>query len=434
MKPFRAFRFDKEVVSNVGDCISPPYDVINPEQQKQLYDKNPHNIVRIIQGKTADSDTDTDNQYTRAAEYLNKWINEGALKQDQTEAIYSYIQDFQLGDTKFQRTSFIALAKLEALGNGVKPHEQTISKHKADRLNLQRATNTKFGLIFMLYNDDQKTADRICLDKAKDKPLIDFADDQNVRHRLFALTDRSDIEAIEKMMLDKTCIIADGHHRYETALNYYKETGNSAAKYQMLAFANTCNEGLVVLATHRLAKNLENFDSEKLIADLENNFEITKFNFETPKDKAVAKHTMLIQKKAASEDGDIAFGIYTGDNNFYLAVLKDKKAMNQIVPDKSAAWRALDVSVLHKLILEDILGIDEKKLADGVNLEYAKDTPKAVDNSIAKVDKGGMQAAFFMNPEKMEHIRMVTHEGEKMPQKSTYFYPKVYTGLTINKL
>ena len=434
IKPFRAFRFDGEVVGDAADCISPPYDVIDAEQQQRLYEKNPHNIVRIIQGKTAASDSDTENQYTRAADFFNAWIKEGALKQDPTEAIYPYIQDFQMGDTQFQRISFIALAKIEELGSGVKPHEQTMNKHKADRLNLQLATNANLGLVFMLYKDEERIADEVCENASKQKPLIDLTDEQNVRHRLFTVTDQKDIDAIEKMMLDKSCIIADGHHRYETALNYYKQTGNPAAGYQMLAFANSCNEGLVVLATHRLVKNLENFDSQKLLADLGNSFEITTYKFDTPKDKAVAKQTMLTQIKASSEDREIAFGVYAGNNCFYEIVLKDKKAMEKIVPDKSDAWQSLDVSVLHKLILENLLGIDEQKLAAGTNLEYAKDTPSAIDDSIAKVDSGKVQAAFFVNPEKMENIRMVTDKGEKMPQKSTYFYPKVYTGLTINKL
>jgi len=434
IKPFKAYRFDKEVVGDVGSCIAPPYDVINPSQQEQLYKKSEHNIVRIIKGKTTASDNGENNQYTRAADYLNEWIGQGVLKQDTAETIYAYVQDFELAGTRYQRFNFIALAKLEEFGKAVRPHERVMDKPMLDRLNLKRATTARFGLVFMLYEDEQKVADKVIKQATTTEPLINFIDEQNVRHRLFAITAKEDIEQIVKMMKNKSCIIADGHHRYTTALTYSKESGNAAAKYQMLAFANTFQKGLIVLATHRLVGNLENFCYEKLIAELKKNFDLTELQFNSPQTKLGARQKMLTQIKAEHNNEKNAFGIYGSNNAFYVAVLRDKRAMDSVMPDMSLAWRSLDVSILHKLILEKLLGIDEERLAKGENLQYVKDTPNAIDQSISEVDAGHKQVAFFMNPIKMQQLTMVTDAGERMPQKSTYFYPKIYTGLTIQKL
>lgn len=433
VKAFKAFRFDERIVGDVGSCAAPPYDVISPDQQRQLYEKSEYNIVRIIKGKTSESDNETDNQYTRAANYFNTWIDKGILKQDPADAMYAYVQDFELEGAKFQRFSFIALAKLEEFGKIVRPHEQILNEPMIDRLNLKRATAAKFGLVFMLYEDKEKIADKIIEETLKQqKPLVDFVDEECVRHRLFAIVTKEDADAIVKMMGDKSCIIADGHHRYTTGLSYLKESANPAAKYQMLAFTNICHEGLIVLATHRLVNGLENFDSEKLSADLKENFETTEYQFDSVQSQAEAKQKMLTQMKSAHNNN--VFGIYCGNNRFCAAVLKDKGIMDSAAPEKSPAWRSLDVSVLHKLILERLLGIDEAKLAKGENVEYVKDTGNKVDELISKIDSGEKQVVFFMNPPKIEQIQMVADQGERMPQKSTYFYPKIYTGLTINKL
>ncbi|MHC4691177.1 MAG: DUF1015 domain-containing protein [Planctomycetota bacterium] len=434
VKPFKAFRYDPGVVGDVGGCISPPYDVISPEQQKQLYEKSKYNIVRIIKGKTTSFDNEDNNQYTRAADYLKTWIDKGVLKKDPTDTIYAYIQDFDVAGNHFQRSSFIALARLAEFGKTVRPHEQTLDGPKVDRLNLKRATVAKFGLVFMLYEDKQKIADEIVRQVATQEPLIDHTDEQDVRHRLFAITKKDSIDAIAEMMADKSCIIADGHHRYETALNYYRETKNPAAGYQMTAFVNTRNEGLTILATHRLVGNLDNLQPDKLLVALEENFEITGFEFDSSQTKTEAKQKMLARMKVEHDKDENALGIYGGSNAFYIAVLKDKQVMDSVASDMSNGWKSLNVSVLHKLVLEKLLGIGEKELARGGNVEYVKDAGSAVDESIAKVDTGEKQVAFLVNPPKMEQLKMVTDAGEKMPQKSTYFYPKVYTGLTINKL
>jgi len=328
------------------------------------------------------------------------------------------------------------LAKLEEFGppRQVRPHEQTLDEPKIDRLNLKRATSADLGLVFMLYEDQNKMADTTIEKAASQKPLIDFLDEQDVRHRIFTITTKEDIDAIAKIMLDKSCIIADGHHRYETALAYSKENANPAAGYQMIAFVNTHHEGLVILATHRLVDNLDNFSIEKLIAVLKENFEITQHSFDSDVMKIEARQKMLAQMRAEHDKLKNAFGIYGGNNAFYVAVLKEKQIMDSVNPNKSRAWRELDVSVLHKLILEKPLGIDDERLASGSNVEYIKDNGDVINELIAKVDKGQRQVAFFLNPVKMEQLKMVTDAGERMPQKSTYFYPKMYSGMVINKL
>jgi uncharacterized protein (DUF1015 family) len=432
IKPFKAYRFNEAVVKDVGRCIAPPYDVINPEQQERLYEKSRYNIVRITKGITTPTDNQTNNQYTRAAELFKTWTSTGILSQDKTEAIYAYVQDFKIGQTDYQRYSFVALGKLEEFGAAVRPHEQILSGPLADRLNLLRATQARFGLVFMLYEDPENTADKAIRKVAGQKPLIDFVDDDNVRHRIFAITDKADIAAITKMMQDKTCVIADGHHRYTTGLLYAKE--NPAAKYQMLAFCNTRHEGLVVLATHRVVGGLENFNPKDLLAGLKTSFKVTEYSFDSDQSKQAAKKKMLDLMKAELQKDKNAFGIYTATSAFCVAVLADKSAMDSVAGNMSKPWRSLDVAILHKLIIEKLMGIGEAQLAGGQHIEYVKDNDNAIDDIIAKVDSGVKQAAFFLNPPKIKQIQLVAEQGERMPQKSTYFYPKVFTGLTVQKL
>jgi uncharacterized protein (DUF1015 family) len=422
------------VVGDAGNCISPPYDVISASQQDQLYQKSEYNIVRIIKGKTTPSDNNDDNQYTRAADYFQKWMNSGVLKQDADESIYAYVQNFEAAGTYHQRQSFIALGKAEDFGGTVKPHEQILDEPIVDRLNLRRATAAIFGLVFMLYDDGQGVADKVIENSARHEPLIDFTDEQGVRHRLFAITDKNDINAVMEMMRDKNCIIADGHHRYTTGLLYSKETPGSAAKYQMLAFSNLRHEGLVVLATHRAVANLQDFDLQHLIEELKTHFKIARYPFDSPHTRTDARFRMVDRMKQEYDNYRNAFGIYGGNGAFHVVVLKNEQAMGAAATEESAAWRSLDVSVLHKLILEELLGVGEEQLARGRNLEYVKDHGTAIDELAAKVDDGQKQAVFFMNPTRIAQIQMVAEKGERMPQKSTYFYPKIYTGLTINKL
>jgi uncharacterized protein (DUF1015 family) len=432
--PFKALRFDSSVVGDVGDCICPPYDVIDDDLQQKLYNKSEYNVVRIVKGKTSGSDTDRDNQYTRAADYLNSWIGSGALKPDPKEIIYGYVQDFEIGTGHLRRSALVTLAKLEELGTNVQPHEKTLDGPKADRLKLMRAKAAQFGQIFLLYDDLEKIADIAITNSAEKPALIDFTDDNGVRHRLYAIDQPYDIGAIINMMASKQVIIADGHHRYETALNYYKETKNPRARYRMMTFVNIRNQGLVILPTHRLIANVPDFDIDKLLKAVGGDFEITKFDFTNNGQKAAARHKMFDKMNEGFKKNKNTFGIYAANDAFYVAVLKNLQAVDQACPGLSKASKALDVNVLHRLILEKILGIGEQQLASQSNIEYIKDIGDAIDRSIAKVDSQQSQAVFFMNATKIEQVKAVAAGGEKMPQKSTFFYPKIYTGLVINKL
>lgn len=427
IKAFNALRFNPNVVGDAGSCIAPPYDVIDDDKQQLLYDQNQYNIVRAIRGKEFDDDDENKNKYIRANDYLNKCISDSALVKDDKASIYAYVQNFEIAGDNFQRSGFIALGGLTEFGDKVKPHEKTLDGPKADRLKLMTATKAQFGQIFMLYDDPEKVADGIIDKNIKGQALVDFTDEDNVRHRLYAIDNDDDIALIEKMMADKDALIADGHHRYETALNYYKMTQNPDARFRMMTFVNMHNEGLVILPTHRLVGKLEKFDIADLLDKMGKDFEIEKFTLEQ-------KNKMFNVMKHKFDAGQICFGLYGRDNAFYALTLKDMAVMDRLAPSASDVSKKLDVSVLHTVILDNILGIGDKQLADESNIEYIKDIGNAIDRSIASVDTGKMQAVFFMNPTRIEQVQEIAKVGEKMPQKSTFFHPKIFTGLTINKL
>jgi uncharacterized protein (DUF1015 family) len=432
IKAFKAYRFDEKIVGSSADCIAPPYDVIDAEAQQALYEKNDRNIVRIIKGKKFAEDNEQNNVYSRAADYLSKWISEGAIKPDKNESIYAYVQDFSAAGRDFTRSGFIALGKLAAFGQGVQPHEKTLDGPKADRLNLTRATGAQFGQIFMLYDDPQTTADAVIAEAAGSEPLVSLLDEENVSHKIYAITADAQKQAIIDMMADKSPVIADGHHRYETALNYYNETKKPSAEYCMMTFVNMHNEGLVVLPTHRLVSGLEGFDMGLLITAVGHMFEITEYRF-SDGDKQKAQEDMFADLLADYDGGANSFGVYGNDGSFYKIKLKSREHIRKAAPELSEASQKLDVWVLHRLILENILGIGEKQLAGQSNLKYIKDIADAKERSIAKVDGGQSQVVFFMNPTPVEQVKAVADAGEKMPQKSTFFYPKIFTGFTINK-
>ena len=432
IKAFKGFRFDGQVVGNAADCICPPYDVIDEAMRQKLYAKSEYNAARIVRSVPQPSDS-PDEHYIRAGASLNDWIAGGALKQDSKNTIYAYVQDFEIGGTNCRRSGFVALGKLEEFGEGVKPHEKTLDGPKADRLKLMRQKAAQLGQIFMLYDDAEMVADEIIADARSAAALVDFVDDNGVRHRLFAIDDTGQVTAIEAMMTDKQAVIADGHHRYETALNYYHETKNPAAQYRMMTFVNMRNEGLVVLPTHRLIANVGGFDRDSLIEKLKNEFEIISYEFESDEQKEVKRGEMFDRLNAELKAGKNAFGIYAGGDIFYMAVLQDAASMEQF-GEMSPAAKRLDVNVLHRLILDNVLGIGGKQLASQSNVTYIKDIGDAIEQSVASVDRAQSQAVFFMNPTRVEQVQDIAAAGEKMPQKSTFFYPKVYTGLVINKL
>lgn len=432
IKAFKAYRFNKDVVGNPGDCIAPPYDVIDSSMQEDLYNRNNYNIVRAIKGKTASNDSADDNVYARANSFLEDAIKNGALIQEEKDAIYAYVQDFEIAGQSFERSGIIACGKLRAFGEGVQPHEKTLEGPKADRLNLTRATACQLGQIFMLYDDPTNVDTQIIRKAMQKEAVIDMTDEHNVRHRLFVIDDAECIDAFASMMADKQTVIADGHHRYETALNYWCETQNPDAEYQMLTFVNMRNEGLVIQPTHRLLINMDNFNLNALLEELKEEFEITEFAFASDPQRQQARKQMF-EMMGANADNNI-FGLYTGTNAFYTIRLTDIKFMEELCPTMSEAAQRLDVNVLHQLIFERHLNICDAKLASESHLIYIKDLGDAIDKSVAKVDSGESQAVFFMNATRIEQVQAVAQAGEKMPQKSTFFYPKIFSGLTIRKL
>ncbi|OHB55919.1 MAG: hypothetical protein A2173_05855, partial [Planctomycetes bacterium RBG_13_44_8b] len=355
-----------------------------------------------------------------------------ALKPDMQEAIYGYVQDFEIAGANYRRSGFIALGKLAEFGAGVRPHEKTLDGPKADRLKLTQATAAQFGQIFMLYDDVSKTADKIIEEAVSaKKAVMDFVDEDKVRHRLFVVDETKDVAAITETMKTKEVLIADGHHRYETALNYYRQTNNPAAQWQMMTFVNMQNSGLVVLPTHRLVGSLKNFDMNQLVKKLQTEFKITAFTYSNADSKQKAKNLMFKRMKKAFEQRQNAFGIYDG-SKFYFIMLIDRKKVNS--PAISDVSKSLDVVILHRLILDEMLGIGTQQLAGETNIEYIKDIGDAVDKAIAAIDNGEKQLVFFMNSTRAEQVKQVAAANEKMPQKSTFFYPKIFSGLTINKL
>ncbi|MEJ5260225.1 MAG: DUF1015 domain-containing protein [Anaerohalosphaeraceae bacterium] len=431
IKPFRALRFNPEVVGDPGTCIAPPYDVIDEQAQRELYHANPYNIVRATKGLKYPEDDERCNVYTRAADYLREAIQQKALVYDEQEALYGYVQDFTIAGKRYQRSGIVALGRLEPFGKGIRPHEKTLDGPKADRLNLMRATAAQFGQIFMLYDDPSRTAEQMIQEAMQKSPVLDFTDKENVRHRLYIIRQEQAVLQFAQMMKSKSGIIADGHHRYETALNYWLETQNPNAQWQMMTFVNTYNEGLVIQPTHRLLWGLSDFSAAALLDAMKADFQIERLGWTDEPQKKQACSNMFERMKTLQMQEKSAFGFYAGSGAFYVLTLTNPQAMERIAPQMSEASRRLDVNILHRLILEQHLHINDEKLARQAHIDYIKDLGDAIEQSVGRIDRGQAQAVFFLNPTPMSHVRAVAEAGEKMPQKSTFFYPKVFSGLTI---
>jgi len=433
--PFRGVRYNSAVVGDLARVISPPYDVIDARLRKKLLQASPYNIARIIRAEP-DLGAEPMEHYRDSAGLFRAWMEDGVLVQDAQPAMYVYEQRFQVDGDEKARTGMVVLTRLEELGKGVLPHERTLSGPKADRLNLLRATRANFGQIFSLYSDPGGDVGQL-LARAKFLPTLeDVTDDEGIVHRLWAVTDEATIRAIQQRMAGRPLFIADGHHRYETALNYSHERPDlQSAGYRMMTLVSMADPGLVILPTHRLVKNVPDFAAGTLLEGLKTDFEIAKSERAT----AAARQEMLRELAARQTQGGHAFGLYMNDGHYYLLTLRNPEATSSVHGVSSAA-RELDVAILHALILERHLGIDAEALEKETNVEYVKAIGKAVSESVAKIEKaaragaGAYQALFFMNPTRVDQVQAVASQGEKMPQKSTFFYPKVYTGVVINRL
>jgi len=422
--PMKGLRYNSSKV-DVNEVVTPPYDVIDAKGQEDFYGKNPYNVIRLELGKVFPDDNDEQNRYTRAAGFLREWITSDVLVHENKPSVYLYEQEFEARGEKKIRSGYIAGIQANDYSKGeVLPHEETLPKHKADRLNLMKATLANFSPIFGLYADPDHVIEAVLIKaKGNQKPDIEITDDQGVINRLWVVSDENAVQTVVEQMESKKVFIADGHHRYETAVNFGKEMsaqGKSGYDYLMICLVNLYNKGLVVFPTHRVIKNLADFDLNVLLHKLTDDFNVEEITDLTLNE--------FISKLESEGQNKHSFGLYAG-NNYYLISLKDEDLLDKIaLEDRSAAWRRLDVSIMHTLILEKLLGIGSQQRADESNLVYVRDD----DTAKAAVDDGSAQLTFFMNSTKVEEVTDIATGGEKMPQKSTFFYPKVITGMVIN--
>lgn len=420
VKPFKALRFDIENAGSIDKLVCPPYDIISEEQRKAYIAENENNIIRLELPRG-------DNPYEQAHKTLEKWIADGILKEDGQDSVYIYEEEFEAYGEHKKFKGCIARVKLEEFSKGiVLPHEETLSKAKQDRFELMKATNCNFSQIYSLYMDREHTVRKKLDELSAEEPRIEIEDADGVIHRLWIVTDEKDTAMICSEFADKKLYIADGHHRYETALNYRNYCrengiGNGGEDYVMMMLVDMEHEGLVVFPTHRIVRDLKDFDPQKIIKACEKYFDVCEMD---------NIKTMEAQLRNLYEKGKKAFGFYCGESKWTQLVLKDMDTINRLLPEKSQAIRSLDVTVLHTLVLEKLFGIDAENMANQTNLTYTR----SFDEAIESVNRGKAQCAFILNPTRVTEIRDVASAGEKMPQKSTYFYPKLITGLVMNKL
>ncbi len=423
IKPFRGMRYNTEKAGEISKLCCPPYDIISEEERLSYIDENEYNVIRLELPKEGED------VYKNAGEILDIWRDKGVLVHEEKPAIYIYEEEFNAYNKRSSVKGIIARVKLEEFSKGIiLPHEFTLSKAKADRFNLMKATNCNFSQIYALYMDEEHTTLGTIDKLSEGAPDAKFTDSDRVTHRLWIVTDEKVIAKLVSDFTDRKLYIADGHHRYETALNYRdycRENGISKPgdpqDYQMIYLVDMQHPGLVVFPTHRMVRDLEDFDKDKVLKDCEEYFDIKKFSSVGNINSELSKQYSL---------GNKAFGFYCGKGEWYLLVLKDIEVMSKVLPDVSKASQQLDVSVLHSLILEKTMGIDKENMANQVNLTYTK----FFEEAVMGVDRGDFQCSFILNPTRVTEIRDVAAAGEKMPQKSTYFYPKMITGMVMNDL
>jgi uncharacterized protein (DUF1015 family) len=433
ISPFRAWRYDPGRV-DLQQVVTQPYDKISPAMQDGYYEASPYNLVRIILGKRFPEDGATDNVYTRAATSFQNWRETGVLRRDMEPSIYRYSQAFNVPgtETMAERRGFIALGRLEQYSASVVfRHEQTLAKPKADRLDLLRANKAHFGQIFMLYNGEGKVDSLLDSGVPQEaRPDIEVTDEYGVAHRVWKVSYPAIVASVRAQMKDRNLIIADGHHRYETALNYRNERSASAetgsglpAPYDwvMMTFVDMDRPGLVILPTHRLVSGLASFSAAQFQTDARQFFNVEHVD---PGIDGVRATTIL---KQAGHAGT-ALLAFTSDGAFLLHT--PKMIGTGLFGKLSLRQQSLDVVQLHKCLLEGVLKISDEAIRNQDNISYCREASEA----LSQVRNGKAQVAFLMNPVRMEQVRDIAFAGEVLPQKSTDFYPKLLSGLTIYAL
>lgn len=419
IKPLNALIYNQEKI-NIKDVIAPPYDVISEKYRDELYQRSPYNITRLIL-------SNAENPYNDAAESFHKWIEENILIKTDKPVILYLLQKYRLNGKEITRKGFIARNKIEDFSTGnILPHEFTMSGPKEDRLKLTKACRANFSQIFMVYSDPEKQIENAV--DISSNPFIDVTDDNGVRNIVWKIEDEKTISLVENILKDKTLLIADGHHRYETALNYRNFLGENAgeANYVMSYFTNM-DDDLLIYPTHRIiTKWIEPY---VLLETVKKYFDVKDYTF-TGANKAEVKQEFLKAIEKSSKD-KISMGLYMKNvNKFYLLALRED--VNSILDEYNVpdVLKTLDLTVLHKVILTKELGFteDEQMAQDGI--KYIKVENEAFD----MIDLGKAEASFIMAYPKIEDIKRISTAGYRMPQKSTYFYPKLLSGIVINPL
>jgi uncharacterized protein (DUF1015 family) len=432
IRPFRALRFNADVTGELGAVIAPPYDVIGADLHQRLLDRHPKNAVRLDLPSTEPADQDPDDRYRRVARTLAAWRTDGTLRKDPRPGVYVYEQSYRVPGTEVERTQrgFFARLRLEPFGpgSGVLPHERTLSGPREDRYKLLRATGINTSPVVGLYEDPSGRAAAMLATAVAAPPLADVVDDDGVRHRLWLVTDEGDdapATTLATIAGNGPVFIADGHHRYETAIRYRDERRmtrsceeDPAFDYLLMLFLDAGDQ-LTVLPTHRVVRGLGDAGAAGLPNVLERLFDVT----------ATDVDALAARFEAAGElaGGDGRFGLVTRKGAWLLTARRD--AFSGLIPDGGDAVRALDVSLL-AATLDRVLGIDADAVAGGERISYTKSAREAARLVAEGTD--GADAAFLLEPTPVASILEVSREGDVMPQKSTYFYPKALTGLVLN--
>jgi len=439
ISPFRGYLYNKEKIGNLELVVAPPYDVINAEQQAYYYQKHPLNIIRLILGKQEPGDNETSNKYTRAAHFLATWQKDTTLVRVPKPAIFFYVQDFKLpsGESR-RRKGFICLFKLEEFSSGViLPHERTLSKPKVDRLNLTMACRANFNPIFSLYSDPAFTVEHHSDAVGKKPPYLDVTDENGVRHKLWVVDDVKVIKEIKQVLHDKKVLIADGHHRYETALNYQKimreqypgSTGVEPFNYTLMYFTNMDDAGLVILPTHRLLKNF-NFNATEFLNKAQEFFDIQAIPFDSDTGEREREKVLAAMQKEAKERYLVGM-VTKKQGSYFLLRLKDFSLLDKVIGrELSTALRYLDVNIMEFLVFNNLLGISCSDPQWEEHFTFVHTEREAIE----LVKSGACEVAFLINPTRIEQVRDVVAQGEVMPQKSTYFFPKLLSGLVVNPI
>lgn len=434
IQPFRGLRYDPGRVGDPSRVIAPPYDVISPQEQKALYHRSPYNVVRLEYGAAAPDDTPQDNRYTRAGTALVRWQAEGVLVRDDSPRFYVYDQEFTYGGRTYLRRCLMARVRLAPWEKGViRPHEHTLTSPKEDRLHLLRACRANISPIFALYRDAQGRVIEALAAAQPGEPVLDFADEQGGRHRLRPLPRQGDHNSLRQAFAPEVLYLADGHHRYETALAYWQERqanaslwrGDEAENFVMMALTAAHDPGLLVLPIHRLVRPAPPPDFLDRLGRL--------FTVETVPAERDGLPRLLALMAAGCARGACCFGLAArGLEGLRLLTLRDASATHQLMPqDAPPAWRRLDANVLQYAILSKVLGIGPEAVREeGGSVDFAEDAQEAV----RRVQAGEFALAFLLNPVAVEEILAVADAGWRMPHKSTFFHPKLPTGLVINPL